>query len=436
MNLRRLCLCLTVAVLGVAPALAQEVPAPMDLQAFERRAGQVFNPGFLTATGAPLLTATEAILLMAQGIAAVIVIAGLIAKVRKDHVQMEGVAAMILKVAFIATVPLWQTFVLGTADAFSNAVGYHAADKNGDPSPVMKNTWALMGQWVPPGSPYLDALSAQTSTGAPESGKEEAWGMNAWNWARGVGTATDNMFQWLWQTFSGGLRGLTVFLGCALMVCAVSLTLVLSYLSEVLRVFLVQIGFAFSPILIAGLGLDFLRAQAVRGLLTVVAIAFWPVGWAVANLATAALVEGTTTWMTDVVRSALSLNATDTVPAFATAAPYLGWGVLLLFSGITLGLCLWSVGMLVVVPILIGRVAGVGAHSIASQSPEPAPSAAPPAARVTIATSTAGTAVRVSPAPRGPPPRFVGAYASEGRRIPFSGFQRPSSDAQRSSGRS
>src|SRR5690242_12041533 len=107
---------LALMVLFGSTARADAV-VPMDFTPYQQRAGELFDPKFVTDSASDLGTATENLLLMCQAVAAVIVVAGMIAKIRKDQVQMEGIASMMLKVAFIALIPILRVHTLETADA-------------------------------------------------------------------------------------------------------------------------------------------------------------------------------------------------------------------------------------------------------------------------------------------------------------------------------
>lgn len=349
---------------AAASAQSQSAP-PLEMRVHEQRAGQLFDPAFVADGHSALSVASDNLLVMCQAVAAVIVVAGLIASIRKDHVQMESIAAMILKVAFIALVPMLRVQVLETADAAAGALGYHAAAGPGTPAAMTTSLWGLLGEWSPPGSPYLDALQTQAAE-HPDSGQEEAWGLQAWNWARGVGTSTASAFDAAWQSTSGGMRAGFVFAGCAGAACVTAVTIALTYLTEILRYVLFFIGCAVLPVFIAALGIDSLRPLAQRFIILLVSIACWPVGWAIANGVTATMVGGLSTWMNSATAAALSLGASDPVPALSVAAPYVGWSGLIVFGGGTIAICAWAAGTVLLAPLAIGRVVSAAGGFVAA----------------------------------------------------------------------
>lgn len=343
---------------------AQPAP-PVEIRTIERGAEQVFDPALVADSRSTLYAASDNLLLLSQAIAAVVVVAGLIASARKDHVQMEGIATMILQVAFIAIVPTLRIQTLETADAAAGALGYHAAAGPGGGAPAATSLWGLLGEWAPPGSPYLDALETQAAE-RPDSGREEEWGLRAWNWARGVGTSTASAFDAAWQSTSGGMRAGFVFAGCGGAACVTACTITLTYLAEILRYVLFIIGCAGLPVFIAALGVDTLRPLAMRYIVFLVSIACWPIGWALTNGVTVVMVHGLCTWMDSATTAALALGSAGAVPPLAVAAPYIGWGGLIVFGGGTIAICLWVAGTVLVVPLAIGRLVSVGGGFVAS----------------------------------------------------------------------
>lgn len=350
---------LLLAVLLCAPGLRAQTA--LNLTAYQQKAGALFGTEQLSAADSPLATACESLLLITQAASVTLIVAGLIAKTRQDHQQMDGVAAMLLKVAFIATIPLWSTRMLETVDTAADAVGQPAIHTDGSSTPLMNSLWSLAGQWMPARSPYLDALDSQDSQNAPTSGDEQAWSMRAWNWARGITATTNTTFDTSWHSLTGTVRATIVFLGCAAMACLSLLTIFGVYLAGVARVALYSFGCALLPLFIAALGLDSLRPTATRYILRLVGFASWPIGWAVANVITLPILTGASDWMTQLVAAATGLTATDpNLPSTADAAPFLAWGVLLLLIALNLVICLWILGSLALVPSLISKAIAGG----------------------------------------------------------------------------
>jgi hypothetical protein len=339
----------------IAPSVAH-ASAALDLTVYQQQAGRLFGAEKIIADGAPLSAACDHVLLMMQAVAVTIIVAGMIAKLRKDHEQMEGIASMLLRVAFIATIPFWKPFALETAATIADAIGPPAVHADGAVGPVMTSLWTLAGQWMPAKSPYLDALDDQANDNLPASGEEQEWTMRAWNWARGVTATTNNAFASMWHAFSGSLRALFVLLCCAAMACLSLGTLLLVYLAAVARLVLYHFGCAILPVFIAGLGVDALRGMSTRFILRLTGIAFWPVGWAATNLVTAPLLNSTSDWMTNLTAVAANMPPTaSNLPSVAAAAPFLAWGVLFLFIALTTVLCVGTIGSVLLAIIAISR---------------------------------------------------------------------------------
>ena len=352
-------------LLGGVSVHAQNLPAPVALDRYEHQAARIFDPRAITNDDSALITASERLLFLMQGVSVAIIVAGIIVRLRKDHDPMEGVASMMLKVAFIATIPFWRTFALETGDVAADVVGYRATSAGGEPSPVMASLWQLAGEWMPAGSPYLDVLETQAGANAPASGHEQEWSLEAWNWARGVGAVTEDQLQVLWQGVSGGLRAAMVHGCCAAMCGVVLVTVFLAYAGEVLRYLLFYGGCALLPIAIAGLGVEALRRQSLRFLLAIATVACWPVGWGLWNIVTKTVLTSALEWIGGMTTAALALPAqTNPAPSVATAAPFLAWGVLIVFVALTAVVCLWSLAGLFLAPIALGRLSAAGSQVI------------------------------------------------------------------------
>lgn len=334
-------------------------PAAAGLSALHAQAAAVFDPG--RVAGADLSHACDQVLVLGQAISVTLIVAGMIIRIRREHDQMSGIAATMLKVAFIATVPWWAELTLGTADAMAGELGYRPAAA-AERSPLVGQLWSLAAQWTPADSPYLDALAAQDAANVPASGEEGDWSLRAWNWARGVGTATSGAFESQWQAISGGLRASIVLVGSGAMACLTFLVLMLVYLADVLRALLFAGGGALLPVFIAGLGIDALRQPSFRFILGWVAIACWPVGWALAQVGTATLLEGANRWMSAIAASTDA--GTVGAPSVALVAPYLSWGILFLLMALTVALCLWTIAGLTLAPLLLGKVMAAGGQSM------------------------------------------------------------------------
>lgn len=356
--------------LYVIAGLAAATPAApaqetMDVRAFQREAARLFGHGAFTAPDAPLSLASGRALLLFQAASVLVIVCGMINRIRSDREPMEGVASMLLKVAFIATVPFWRVFLLETADAIAAAVRQAEA---GD-SPAVSALWDLLAQWAPPGSPALDSLEMQGADALrPASGTESGWALRAWNWASGVTAGAGSQFQQVWQAFAGGLRAVVVLGCCAAMACAVVVAVMLTHFMELLRHLWFQFGCAALPVFIAALGLPTLRGAAVKFISGVFAVACWPIGWALANLVTEGVIRAVLSWMQGLSAAAVGVNiAGNSVPPLAVCAPNLAWGVLFLCAGLTLAVCLLVFAGLFLVPLAVGRLVATGAQSAAER---------------------------------------------------------------------
>jgi hypothetical protein len=351
---------------------AQQVAAPaFPWHRYEAESARLFDRGYLTDPSGEFAGTCANLLLMMQGVSAAIIVAAMIGRLRRDNIQMEGIASVMIQVAFIALIGPLSTTMCETADAAANAIGYHAsthatiagsaAPAPATPPGVTTALWDVAGTWIPgETTPYLDALESQDVV-PPASGTEEAWANRAWNWARGVGTTTAAMFDQIWQACSGSLRGLTLQLGCAAIGCLALLSIFATYAGELLRDFLFWAGAAFLPLFVAGLSVEALKNQSIRFILRLTSIACWPIGWALVGSVTKVLLDRTTAWMTAVVSHALGVSSGSAPPPVAIAAPYLSWGILFLFGAVTVVICVWWIAGVLLAPVAISRALSSGA---------------------------------------------------------------------------
>lgn len=384
-------------------AIAQSSGAGVDLRALQKEATAIFNPDAITGPAAELSVIADRVLLIFQALSVTIVVAGMIAKIRRDHEQMEGIAAMMLKVAFIATIPFWRTQVLTAADSVSEAIGYRAVGAATTSSPLMTKWWDLAGQWMPPSTPQLDALESQGATNIPGSGQEEVWSLRAWNWARGVGAASTDAFNASWQTISGGIRAGFLLVCSALTTCAVLSVIMVMHLSEVFRYVLFATGCAMLPVFIAGLGVDALRQQSIKFVLGLLSIALWPIAWAVVNVCTVPLLDGAVAWMSGVASTALAKTVGNGVtPSVAVAMPFLAWGIIFVFVVLTLALCLGCGGGIVAGPWIMTKAITTGANVVRGMA--------------SVSPASGGASIAVSVAPVGG--AILTTNAAEAQRSP------------------
>ncbi len=342
-------------------AHAQAAPDRLDVAAYQTQAAALFSPEALMADPR-FAPACDGALLLFQSLSVLVIVAGMIVRMRNDHEQMEGLASVLIKVAFIATIPFWRGFVLESAGLVSEAIGHRSACSVDPPSASVTAMWNLLGQWAPSGSPALDSL--ETQGGAPPvSGDEADWSWRAWNWASGLAGAAGG--QSGWQALAGGFRGTVVLTCCGGVTALVAFTLALTYFVEAFRLLLFQVGCAMLPVFIAGLAVDSLRSQCLRFVIGLVSLAFWPVGWGIASVATTWLGEAMLRWMRDLCAAAAGVNVSGSVvPPLALCAPNLAWGVLFLLAGLTVAVCVWAVASLFLVPLLAGRLNALGGQAV------------------------------------------------------------------------
>ncbi len=368
-------------------AVAQAEGTDFVTDPFAARTASLFQADQIAGETSQLTELAAHVLLAAQALAILAVVAGVVWKIQKERTQLQGLATALLTVAFIATVPLWRDHLLDATQALAGSIGFEAATGKADGATgIVNDLWRLVAQWVPPGSPYLDVLESQIAA-EPASGTEAEWALRGWNWARGVGTAHASLLQATWQAGSGSLRAGVVFGICGLAVCVTSLVLLGVYLAEIVRQVLLAGGFALLPVFIAGYSLEAMRGQALRFFFGLTSIAFWPVGWALADAVSRVLIGGTLDWMQTTTTAALGLQAGVSPPALATAAPFVAWGALLLLFALTLGLCGWMSFTLLYIPVLISRAAAAGVGFLAGGDAGETAAAPVP---VTVRTAAAG----------------------------------------------
>jgi hypothetical protein len=409
---------LTAAValaLGTPLARAQEA---LDVAAYQREAGTLFSPESMMAD-ARFAAACDGVLLIFQAASVLVIVAGMIIRICNHQEQMEGIASVLIKVAFIATVPFWRDFVIETADLAASAIGHRPACAVDPPAASVTAVWNLFGQWAPPSSAALDSLDTQAAT-PPVSGDEVDWSTKAWNWASGLAGAAGGS-QPGWAAFAGGLRGAIVLSCCGIVASCLAFTLALTYFVEAFRLVLFYAGCALLPVFLAGLSLDSLRAQSVKFVTGLIAVGFWPVGWGIANVATSWVAGAVLSWMRGVSAAAAGVNvAGTTVPPLASCASSVAWGALFLFAGITVAVVVWNVASLLIVPIVLGRLTASGGQAArmlvggvasvrASAPPQP-----PRGAVAGVLSAPPNSLVPVTRAerPASPMPRPVAGFAS------------------------
>lgn len=344
-------------------------PAPPTLQS-ENRArdlGTVLHPA---ASAAPLEALLDPLLVLSQTVAAALVIGSLMLGLRRDRVQMETIASMMLRVAFIATVPGWKTWALETADAVSAMIGSPVVQgaslslqdvpDRGVLGPLQVRLWSLGEQWSPQGSPLGDSVAGNWIQGGGDDEKRVA---EAWNWAKPAAVAPSDPAQLAWSVETNARRASSLHSGLLFCGASVQLTFMAHYLAETLRLLLFHAGCALAPFLIAGLGTTALATSCARALLGLAGVALWPLAWAVSNAASSVMLDGALRLCAWACSSAMNPKVeVASERTVALAAPYLGWWLLSLLGMLTLCVCLWMLATLVLGPWFLHRLLGAGAR--------------------------------------------------------------------------
>jgi hypothetical protein len=332
-----------------------------------RELAEVFHP---QAAAEAIQAATEPITLFSQATAVVIVIGGLMMRLRRDQAQMGTLASMVIRIFFIASVPLWKTWALELADGMADQVGCRAlpsvrlqmpADTDRQvSSPVLERLWAIGEQWVPDSSPLKDSVDGGWTA---HDGNEEENLRLGWNWTKaGVNSETVDTEAYFGAAQNAERAGILHRLLLAV-AGSVQLSYISLFLAEHARLLLFHAGCALAPLCIAGLGTRALATPSLRALLGLAAVAFWPLGWGVANQATLAMGEG----LSRIFEWSCSAAMNPKLPAgeaqsIALSAPYLSWALLITLAAMTMALCAWVVGSLAAGAWCLNRLSGSGAR--------------------------------------------------------------------------
>ena len=346
---------------------AAQTPPALKTENHARDLGYVFHPSVASQELEQLL---EPLNVLSQSVAAAIIIGGLMLRMRRDEVQMENIASMMLKVAFIATVPLWKTWTLDSAEAVSGMLGgpnvpgatlvLETAADRGQMSPTLRQLWLLGEQWNLEGSPMSDALAGNWVAG---EGKDEQRIAEGWNWAKPAAMSAEGAVEQAWAVETNSRRAEWVQAFSVGGAGAVHFTYIGHYLLETLRLLLFHAGCALAPFCIAGLGTQALQVQSVRTLLGLFGVALWPLAWAVGNVASKAMLEGALQVASWTCSSAMYPKlADDSQRTLAMAAPYLSWWLLSVMVAMTLCVCLWMLGALCFGPWVLHKLLSTGAR--------------------------------------------------------------------------
>ena len=361
-----------VLLLGVLPSTAWASKAGPVFDKYGTRFHAAFEP---TRNAARFIPQKDTLLLLSQIASALIIVGGLLTKMRKDETQMEGIASMVLKVGFIASLPI-------LSDRFEDTCGYMAtatahatfpyvkkgSDYAIDLVPVsssqvpnvIRKIFELTNQWTINSSPANDQLE---ETADPTSDQDDNWFAREGNWAASTVRLISDPAMAKWAAVAGACRVAIlhfIVLGVGLICTSI---IILTYFAEILRLFLFHAGLAILPVFIAGLGIECMKNQSVRYILGLVSVGLWPVGWAIANIGTVRLINVANNFISNLLKPILEKAQVSVAsPTIAVAMPYMSWGVMVLLVALTLGLCIWMLVGLICGPVLISRILTQGAQ--------------------------------------------------------------------------
>ncbi len=361
-------------LLGVLPSTAWASKAGPVFDKYGAGFHSAFEP---TRNAARLIPQKDTLRLLSQLVSALIIVGGLLTKMRRDETQMEGIASMVLKVGIIASLPIFGDYFEETCGYMANATGHATFPyvENGSAysitfvpvsssqvPKVVRKIFELANQWTINSSPANDQLE---ETSDPTADQDDTWFAREGHWVASTVRLISDPAVAKWAAVAGVFRMAIihfVVLGVGL-IC--TLVVILTYFAEILRLFLCHAGLAILPVFIAGLGVECMKHQSVRYILGLVSVGLWPVGWAIANIGTVRLINVANHFISDLLKPILEkAQVNAAIPTIAVTMPYMGWGVMALLVALTLGLCIWMLAGLVLGPVLISRVLTQGAQMV------------------------------------------------------------------------
>lgn len=349
-------------------AQSQGVAEPLVASGRQSDLTAVFHP--LNAAQS-LQTLCDGILQISQILSVLVIVGGLLGRMRQDEAPFAAVAGMMVRVGVVASLSWLGPKLMETSDLLAGLVGERTIpgaklQTSGEAAPSQLSTLQqrmadLEKQWTLSSSPFLDSLDEQRTLA---SGGEESWLALGWNWARRPPSTTAPAGS-AWESATAAERG-GLLLRVTLAVGAlVQFSEAGCFLAETFRGLLFHAGFALLPLFIAGLGVDSLRTPAFRALVALVGIALWPFSWAVANVATLGMLSPALELHQKCASAALYPKlADDASRTVAMAAPYLSWSLLGFLAVVTTAICLWLLGSLFLAPWLLHKALGAGAGKV------------------------------------------------------------------------
>lgn len=350
-----------VLLLLVAPCVANATPVSQFLQ----QVSDVFTPAHYLGL---LDSICSDMMLIFQSVSVVFIVASLCMKFHKHDIGnglMEEVATTLLMVAFIAIIPNLRDTALRAGDSLADATGYRPVNFNGGaPSPLMGRIFDLANQWLPQGSASSDQLNDQAHQAQPQADDTRSWWERAADLAGGIYRVATGALDYVATGILAGLRIVVLLIlelvvGMILLICGI-----LYYPAEFLRNFLMYVGCIFLPIFIAGLGLEFFKGQAQKYILGLVAIAAWPIGWAVGSIGTVLFVDlfnGLISMFLVAAGVTIAGAAAGAVP-LAAATPVLAWSAVACLIICAVLLLIWNLAVLLLAPVLMSKMLTSGAQ--------------------------------------------------------------------------
>ena len=255
-------------LLGVLPSTAWASKAGPVFDKYGATIHATFEP---KRNAARFTAHTETLRFLSQLVSALIIVGGLLTKMRKDDTQMEGIASMVLKVGFIASLPIIGGKLEETCGWMANATGHatfpytiHGSDfsttyipaKSSQVPPVVRKIFELTNQWTIDSTPANDQADETVDFEPLEPGERESWITKKGNWAAATVRGHDDPAVATWAAVAGTFRVATIHLIVLGVGLLCTLIIILTYFAEILRLFLFQAGLAILPVFIAGLGVE------------------------------------------------------------------------------------------------------------------------------------------------------------------------------------
>lgn len=277
------------------------------------------------------------------------------------RLQFEGLAKVILGVAVIAALPIWQGDLVKVADAMAEGTGL---DDVGD---VGKELWKLFLDWQPVGSAASESIENMEVDPATAE-KDPGWWSKAWGFIEDAGDMAKELITGIIAAISQGIQKAIIFiLGMVACLCLIITTL-LQLLAGVFQRFLLEIAFAMLPLFVSALFFEPMRTQGVQFILRTISLAMWPFAWAIGNVMVVWLVTTLADLMNELAAATLAgigVSATG-LPVIAGALPYMAHGaVFLLVVGVVI-IVIASLVNLIMAPIMFGKMLTQGAHMMGS----------------------------------------------------------------------